>query len=188
MRSFTLSFLPALALSLSLTSPAIAAPDELQASPMMHEDKQIGCQLTFGHSQADPANFGKGEALVEGSLNFLKFDQNMIFALKLGVTGSNGSSRTSPFEANFVDGDAPNTASLMSKMDSDNQGYRLFAFKPDDATISATISRPGKERIVRLSYRLKEGGPATQVAISIDSDPARQAFLGWLDCIEGMTK
>jgi hypothetical protein len=73
-------------------------------------------------------------------------------------------------------------------MDSDDQGYRLFAFKLDDATIAAAISKPGKERVVRLSYRLKEGGPVSQVAIPIDTDYGRKAFVGWLDCIEGITK
>ena len=188
MRSFTSSILPALALSLVLTSPARAAPTELESSPMMHQGKQVGCQFTFGHSQADPANFRTGEALVEGSMSVLKFDTNIIFALKIGVSGPDKGKRAGPFEANFVDGETPNTASLMSKMDSDDQGYRLFAFKPDDATIAATISTPGKERAVRLSYRLKEGGPVTQVALPLDADAGRQAFVGWLDCIEGITK
>lgn len=188
MRSFTPSILPALALSLVLTSPVRAAPTDLESSPMMHQGKQVGCQFTFGHSQADPANFRTGEALVEGSMSVLKFDTNIIFALKIGVSGPDKGKRAGPFEANFVDGETPNTASLMSKMDSDDQGYRLFAFKPDDATIAATISTPGKERAVRLSYRLKEGGPVTQVALPFDSDAGRQAFVGWLDCIEGITK
>ena len=188
MRSFTSSILPALALSLALTSPVRAAPTELEASPMMHEGKQVGCQFTFGHSQADPGNFGQGEALVEGSMSILRFDTNIVFALKIGVSGPDKGKRAGPFEANFVDGETPNTASLMSKMDSDTQGYRLFAFKPDDATIAATIGQPGKARAVRLSYRLKEGGPVTQVALPLDSDAGRQAFVGWLDCIEGITK
>ena len=188
MSNLSKSILPALALGLALASPVCAAPDELEASPMMHEGKQLGCQLTFGHSQPDPANFAKGEALVEGSMNFLKFDKNMIFALKIGVSAPNKGQRISPFEAAFVDGDVPTTSSLMSKMDSDNQGYRLFAFKPEDATISATVSRPGKDRILRFSYRLNEGGQTTQVAIPLDTDAGRAAFLGWLDCIEKMTQ
>lgn len=188
MRSFHKLILPALALSLGLTSPVLAAPTELEASPMMHQGKQVGCQFTFGHSQADPGNFGNGEALVEGSMSILKFDTNIIFALKVGVSGPDKGKRAGPFEANFVDGETPNTASLMSKMDSDDQGYRLFAFKPDDATIAATISKPGKDRVVRLSYRLKEGGPVTQVALPLETDAGRKAFIGWLDCIEGITK
>ncbi len=188
MRSFTKSLLPALALGLALTSPARAAPDQLESSPMMHEGKQVGCQFTFGHSQLDPGNFGTGEALVEGSISILKFGTNIIFALKMGVSGPDKSKRAGPFEANFVDGETPNTASLMSKMDSDDQGYRLFAFKADDATIAAAISKPGKDRIVRLSYRLKEGGPVAQVAIPLDTDAGRTAFVGWLGCIEDITK
>lgn len=188
MRSFTTMILPALALGLAMATPAQAAPTELESSPMMHQGKQVGCQFTFGHSQADPANFRSGEALVEGSISVLKFDANIIFALKVGVSGPDGGKRTAPFEANFVDGETPNTASLMSKMDSDDQGYRLFAFKPDDATIAATISKPGKERVVRMSYRLKEGGSVTQVTIPFDTEVGRTAFLGWLGCIEGITK
>lgn len=188
MRSFTKSILPALALSLALANPVSAAPTELESSPMIHNDKQVGCQFTFGHSQADPANFGKGEARVEGSMSFLKFEKSIIFALKMGVTGPDNGPRTAPADAFFVDGETPTTASLTSRMDSDAKGYRLFAFNADDATIAATISKPGKDRIVRISYRLKEGGPMTQVAIPFDNESGRKAYLGWLDCIEGMTK
>ena len=188
MRLCPKSIFPAIVLALVSTTPAFAAPDELDSSPMMHEGKQIGCQFTFGHNQLDPANFGKGEALVEGSMSLLRFDKNIIFALKVGVTGPDKGKRSAPFEAFFVDGETPNTKSLMSKMDSDDQGYRLFAFNADDATIAATISKPGKERTVRMAYRLKEGGEMTQVAIPFDTDAGRKAYLGWLNCIEGITK
>lgn len=185
---FTKSILPALVLGLAAANPVSAAPTELDSSPMMQEGKQVGCQFTFGHNQADPANFGQGEALVEGSMSFLKFDKSMIFALKIGVSGPNKAARAGPFEAFFVDGETPTTASLMSKMDADDKGYRLFAFNVDDATITAAISKPGKERIVRLAYRLKEGGPMAQVAIPLDTEAGRKAFIGWLNCLEGLTK
>ncbi len=188
MPTFAKSILPAFALALAIANPASAAPTELQSSPMIHEGKQVGCQFTFGHSQADPANFKTGEALVEGSMSFMMFDKKIIFALKMGVSGPDKGKRAGPFEGNFVDGETPNTASLLSKMDSDDQGYRLFAFNADDATIAATISKPSKERVVRLSYRLNEGSPITQVALPIDTDSGRQAFVGWLNCIEGLTK
>ncbi len=82
MPTFAKSILPAFALALAIANPASAAPTELQSSPMIHEGKQVGCQFTFGHSQADPANFKTGEALVEGSMSFMMFDKKIIFALK----------------------------------------------------------------------------------------------------------
>ncbi len=188
MRPFTSLVLPTLVLGMALASPVSAAPTELSSSPMMEDGKSVGCQFTFGHSLSDPANFANGEATVEGSMSLLKFDKNVIFALKMGVTGPGKAKRTSPFEAYFVDGTTPNTGSLMSKLESDTEGYRLFAFKPDEATIAATISRPGKDRVFRLSYRLKENGQTTQVAIPLDTDAGRQAFIGWLDCIEKVTQ
>jgi hypothetical protein len=188
MRSFTKSILPAVVLGLASASPAYAAPTELESSPMMHEGKQVGCQFTFGHSQLDPVHFGKGEATIEGSMSLLKFDKNIVFALKIGVTGPKGTPRQAPVDAYFVGGETPTTGSLLSKMDADDKGYRLFAFNADDATIAATISMPGKERVVRLSYRLKDGGAFAPVVISFDTEAGRQAYLGWLGCIEGITK
>lgn len=188
MRSFNKLVLPALILGLCSANPVYAAPTELESSPILDKGKQIGCQLTFGHDQPDPSNFGNGEALVEGSMSVLKFDKNILFALKLGVTGPDKGKRNAPFEAYFVDGETPNTGSLLSKMDSDDKGYRLIAFNADEATVSATISKPAKDRVVRITYRLNEGGQMTQVAIPLDTQAGRLAFVGWLDCIEGITK
>ncbi len=182
------SLIAALCLGMAALVPATPALAELESSPMMNEGKQVGCQLTFGQSQPDPANFKKGDALVEGSISLLKFDKNMVFALKIGVTGEGQTKRTPPVESYFVSGTTPNTSSLISKLDSDTLGYRLFAFKVDDPTIAAIISSPGKERIVRLSYRLREGGPETPVVISLAAEPDRLAFVGWLDCIGKITE